>query len=674
MKQTRRILTVLMILAILMLGSSIAASANETLTLPAALQVVDVEAFYGSSSIQQVILPEGITEIRARAFANSTLSEINLPDSLTFIDPSAFDGPDKVTVTANEGTYAYDWAVAYGYISLNLTIRSLSSNVSNATIGELITWTADVEGGTEEYNYQYTVYNGKNIVMTTGYSDSASFSYSPTSVGQYYVRVMVDDGEDSVNLKTESAVEVTRTDLRITSINTSAESAMLGDTVYWTVKTIGGESGLTFNYTLKRDEILVDSLSNSQNNFFSSILDEKGTYCLYVSVTDKNGALADAQSAPVDVGNSVVQIIEITLNSTMPTVSGEELVWTVNATEGKPPYSYQYTLRDQTGEVYSETSESNTFRYTDTIENHVYTLYAVCVDADGKQDQVSATPVQVYAIEEVTATSPTVQLSISAGTLSETEADASVISIQSLPLAVQNAENANQYTLLLEANQGGQWNTLWQQTFDSSITQNTIPEMVFADITEQTLCRLTASAMALRPGESKSYYFHIKPVVNDYTLLVDGKTSAVWQRSVDDEGERTFSIASAQPWTVSEKPDWVTVIEGTDSLTVRMSYNAEVFGNRSGDVIITNQIQTATISLFQGHGNSAPELTVSKVELFTDPNHPTEMPYGGFIVEIQKNGNNYSCLQVAEKESGDYRRATRRAVCRNSQSFCTLGS
>ena len=104
-------------------------SANRVLTLPNALTIIEEEAFYGSPSIDKVVLPQNIKEIHARAFADSTLSEINLPDSLIFISDNAFDGPNKVKVTANQGTYAYNWAVKNGYISSTSPISDFSIGI-----------------------------------------------------------------------------------------------------------------------------------------------------------------------------------------------------------------------------------------------------------------------------------------------------------------------------------------------------------------------------------------------------------------------------------------------------------------------------------------------------------------------------------------------------------------
>ena len=115
MKYVKNLLVVIAMVTILFCAGSVLAADN-TLTLPQAIQIIEQEAFYGDTSIDKVVLPEGITEIRARAFAGSTLTEINLPGSLTFIAEDAFDGPEKVSLNANSGTYAFMWAINHGYI------------------------------------------------------------------------------------------------------------------------------------------------------------------------------------------------------------------------------------------------------------------------------------------------------------------------------------------------------------------------------------------------------------------------------------------------------------------------------------------------------------------------------------------------------------------------------
>ena len=90
-------------LLVIMLMSSdmtvLAESVIKTLTLPAALQIIEEEAFYGNTSIEKVVVPDGTTEIHSKAFADSSMTELVLPDSLTFIAEDAFEGCGEFTLT-----------------------------------------------------------------------------------------------------------------------------------------------------------------------------------------------------------------------------------------------------------------------------------------------------------------------------------------------------------------------------------------------------------------------------------------------------------------------------------------------------------------------------------------------------------------------------------------------
>ena len=108
----KRLIALVAAMMILSCGVALA----DTATLPADLTVIAAEAFAGDAKIDKVVLPEGVTEIGARAFANSGLREIHLPASLQSIDDTAFQGLTDLTVTAEEGSYAYAWAVAHGML------------------------------------------------------------------------------------------------------------------------------------------------------------------------------------------------------------------------------------------------------------------------------------------------------------------------------------------------------------------------------------------------------------------------------------------------------------------------------------------------------------------------------------------------------------------------------
>lgn len=78
--------------------------------LPASLQIIEDEAFEGTS-ITNVNLPEKVTTIGARAFANiSTLHFIQIPLSTSSIEKTAFQGSKNVTIIAFPNSFARIWA------------------------------------------------------------------------------------------------------------------------------------------------------------------------------------------------------------------------------------------------------------------------------------------------------------------------------------------------------------------------------------------------------------------------------------------------------------------------------------------------------------------------------------------------------------------------------------
>lgn len=58
--------------------------------VPAGVTVIGRNAFANHNSVQEVILPDGITEIEDRAFSECSLESISLPDTVAYIGDAAF--------------------------------------------------------------------------------------------------------------------------------------------------------------------------------------------------------------------------------------------------------------------------------------------------------------------------------------------------------------------------------------------------------------------------------------------------------------------------------------------------------------------------------------------------------------------------------------------------------
>ncbi len=167
----RLIKAILLLALIAAVALCVSAPAENTLLLPAGLEIVGERAFYSSVSLESVTVPEGAQEIRAGAFAYSSLSEITLPSSLTYIADDAFEGCESLTVSAPEGSYAYEWAVNKGYIA-----PPAETSPEDFTYNILSDTECDITG----YTGSDTV-----LVLPASWTDGNGVTRSVTKIGDH---------------------------------------------------------------------------------------------------------------------------------------------------------------------------------------------------------------------------------------------------------------------------------------------------------------------------------------------------------------------------------------------------------------------------------------------------------------------------------------------------------
>ena len=106
----KRLVCILM--AMISLGNYAYASGG-IMALPLSLSRIEEQSFFGNSSLEEVVLPEGLLSIESQAFAYSGVKTINLPETITYIADDAFLGCDLKHVEA-KGEYALSWCKANG--------------------------------------------------------------------------------------------------------------------------------------------------------------------------------------------------------------------------------------------------------------------------------------------------------------------------------------------------------------------------------------------------------------------------------------------------------------------------------------------------------------------------------------------------------------------------------
>lgn len=100
------------LLVMVMLLSSYGIALADTIRLPSQLKQIGDEAFCGDTSLDEVDIPWGTTAIGSRAFANSGIRRIQIPDTVSVIADDAFEGALDVIIVSSSRSYAKAYAKA----------------------------------------------------------------------------------------------------------------------------------------------------------------------------------------------------------------------------------------------------------------------------------------------------------------------------------------------------------------------------------------------------------------------------------------------------------------------------------------------------------------------------------------------------------------------------------
>lgn len=80
----------------------------KSVRLPAGLQVLGLNTFYGCKNLKDIVLPDGLQEIGQKAFFNSGLETVRIPASVRKIGTHAFAGANLIAVYFHEGSSLHE--------------------------------------------------------------------------------------------------------------------------------------------------------------------------------------------------------------------------------------------------------------------------------------------------------------------------------------------------------------------------------------------------------------------------------------------------------------------------------------------------------------------------------------------------------------------------------------
>ena len=136
-----------LLFCMVLLVAALPAMAEGTLTLPEDLTSIEAEAFYGDTSLGDVILPEGVTAIGERAFADSSVKSIALPSTLTDIDPTAFENCEGLTAYVESGSTAEAWCAENSVNRYTYSVSDGEATITGYAGSETeLTFPAEING------------------------------------------------------------------------------------------------------------------------------------------------------------------------------------------------------------------------------------------------------------------------------------------------------------------------------------------------------------------------------------------------------------------------------------------------------------------------------------------------------------------------------------------------
>ena len=557
-----RKISVLKTIVILLLCLSMAQSAFAgTLTLPGAVKAIEEEAFYGDESLDEVVLPSQIQTIGAKAFSKSSLSKINLPDSLYYIAENAFDKDKDINMTATPGTYAWNWAVNNDFIEdPNIPGTQITSAVQDGMGTVKLTWNDMGEG----YTYRVFRYTDKGLkLVAVSEINTVSFSIADQGKTSFAVQGTRRENDGSIATgKLSQAYQINiqyiwMYDISITRINQTGNS----------------EATIVWRGVAPADYYQIAEYVN-------------GSYQI----------LANHINANQDV---------YTLDHLQPGIHR----YAIRAAWQDPESNDQYV------------SCWSAIKSMNTISEMEYALTAPMLLFDDPEKAFTAQ-----------------------------ENNAPIYNPGTIDVNWENIQDAT-YSVVLEQKIGSGYQTITSQS-EIENTFYRINGNMFSGITAQTTYRFGISAKKQQSSDIQYSYFKVKPVAS--TLLIDGKTSARWERTMKTGGTRTFAVTSELAWTATANVDWITVYPGSDAVDLRVSDNPNYTGYRSGKVTVTNGVTSRTISVYQGVENDPPQVKYGDKELSTDAAHPSTIPAGPFTIALDKGVALVQYVEIYKKTSSGY--------------------
>ena len=259
--------------------------------------------------------------------------------------------------------------------------------------GNTVSLSVNVEGGFEEYTYEYYFVHPSTGVWTKikDYSKDAEFSYKMNSTGKRIFAVRVKDSAGNIVETNQVTVQVHENITANLTINNSTESCTMnkGETVTLKIAATGGIGTYTYKVALLNVETGKWSVLNdfSTSKTYSYPLNYTGTREFAVTVKDSEGNTVETNRIAV----TVPEPLNVTLTTSSANVTvGDKLILTGTATGGDNNYKYCFRIYNKDTKKWYTLIENVTSPVYEWTANIYGNLEAYIEVKDSKENSVTS--------------------------------------------------------------------------------------------------------------------------------------------------------------------------------------------------------------------------------------------------------------------------------------------
>ncbi len=205
---------------------------------------------------------------------------------------------------------------------------SITFSPTSPTVGQTVTFTANVNGGVAPFTFSWSFGDGTPNVA----GNPATHMYS--AKGTFTVKVNITDSSTPTHQTSTVTTTITVLPTPLADTVSGPASGTVGTSVTFTVAANGGTSPYTFSWTATGG-----SPASGSGASFSTTYSVKGTYVVNATVTDFNGAKA-FKTASITI--NPLPLADTVTGPTSGTV-GTSVTFTAGATGGTTPYTFSWT-------------------------------------------------------------------------------------------------------------------------------------------------------------------------------------------------------------------------------------------------------------------------------------------------------------------------------------------